>query len=409
MMDETTRATEVPPQPAYGCVELFSGAGGLALGIERAGFHHLLLAENDPDARATITLNNQKKIYCQPWQLHEEPDARKVDFTGYKGKAHLVAGGPPCQPFSIGGAHKGYLDARDLFPTAVRAVREIEPVAFIFENVKGLARPAFRTYVDYIKLALSNPHLELHEGEKWTDHRKRLRAIAKKADAPEYTVKFVPIMCANFGAPQIRSRVFFIGIKTADASDWVCPQPTHSKAALLRAQYITGEYWTRHGLRKPDTPGDLADVVSRLEKQPADGLAPWQTVRDAIAALPTPIKRANRVDKKNNQHILIPGARTYAGHTGSVWDYPAKTLKAGVHGVPGGENMLAYGNGKVRYFTIREAACLQGFPTNYLFEGAWVEVMRQIGNAVPVMVAETMAKSVMALLRQHSTSDRQVV
>ena len=93
-------------------------------------------------------------------------------------------------------------------------------------------------------------------------------------------------------------------------------------------------------------------------------------------------------------HRLVPGAKTYAGHTGSQIDQPAKTLKAGVHGVPGGENMVAFADGSVRYFTVREAARLQSFPDGWRISGAWSEAMRQMGNAVPVDLAAVVARGV---------------
>jgi DNA (cytosine-5)-methyltransferase 1 len=93
-------------------------------------------------------------------------------------------------------------------------------------------------------------------------------------------------------------------------------------------------------------------------------------------------------------HRLQPGARSYVGHTGSPIDWPSKALKAGDHGVPGGENMVVLPNGAVRYFTVREAARLQGFPDGYILHGAWSETMRQLGNAVPVMLAQAVAASV---------------
>ena len=99
-------------------------------------------------------------------------------------------------------------------------------------------------------------------------------------------------------------------------------------------------------------------------------------------------------------HKLQGGARSYPGHTGSPLDEPAKTLKAGDHGVPGGENMLRTPSGSVRYFSIRESARLQTFPDDFVFHGSWTESMRQLGNAVPVALAEIVARSVKAKLEK---------
>ena len=124
-------------------------------------------------------------------------------------------------------------------------------------------------------------------------------------------------------------------------------------------------------------------------------LQPWQTVRDKISDLPDP-KRPNEIP--NHRHN--PGAKSYAGHTGSPMDEPAKTLKAGNHGVPGGENMLLHPNGKVRYFTVRESARLQSFPDDFILMGSWTEAMRQLGNAVAVNVARAVAESIRATLER---------
>ena len=118
---------------------------------------------------------------------------------------------------------------------------------------------------------------------------------------------------------------------------------------------------------------------------------PWRTVRDAISDLPNPTVKEHQ---QHLNHILQPGARSYPGHTGSHVDAPAKALKAGVHGVPGGENMLRQPDGSIRYFTVREAARLQTFPDRYRLHGPWGEAMRQLGNAVPVMLAQVVASSV---------------
>ena len=106
--------------------------------------------------------------------------------------------------------------------------------------------------------------------------------------------------------------------------------------------------------------------------------------------LPDPRKRVGIFQN----HKFQAGAKAYPGHTGSPMDMPAKTLKAGDHGVPGGENMMVTDNGDVRYFTVRESARLQTFPDCYILHGSWTETMRQLGNAVPVKLAEVVARSV---------------
>lgn len=114
-----------------------------------------------------------------------------------------------------------------------------------------------------------------------------------------------------------------------------------------------------------------------------------------------PIREDNPANDIPN-HNHNPGARAYLGHTGSALDEPAKTLKAGDHGVPGGENMLLYADQTVRYFTVREAARLQTFPDHFLFSGSWSESMRQLGNAVPVRLAEAVAGAVSKTLKAGS-------
>jgi len=129
---------------------------------------------------------------------------------------------------------------------------------------------------------------------------------------------------------------------------------------------------------------------------------PWCTTRDAFADLPDPEWDIRKSAEYHN-HRFQPGARSYPGHTGSLLDEPAKTLKAGVHGVPGGENMLLRPDGSVRYFTVRESARLQTFPDEFRLHGSWSEAMRQLGNAVPVDLANVIAKNV----KEHL--DRKVV
>ena len=118
-------------------------------------------------------------------------------------------------------------------------------------------------------------------------------------------------------------------------------------------------------------------------------------MRDALAGMPEP--KADGTPGWLN-HAFQPGAKAYPGHTGSLMDEPSKAIKAGVHGVPGGENMLRYPDGTLRYYSVREAARIQSFPDQYEFSGSWTEAMRQIGNAVPVRLARIVASSVAAAL-----------
>ena len=381
-------------------VELFAGAGGLALGTSHAGFQHGAVIEQDRNACDTIRENNRLGVI--DWPLHE-CDVRQFDFRPHAG-ADLVAGGPPCQPFSIGGKHRGHNDRRNLFPEAVRAVREIQPRAILLENVKGLLREAFAEFFQYVVLQLSHPELMMRDREDWLGHLARLKRhhARGKVTGLAYDVVFKRMNAADYGIPQKRERVFLVGFRRDIDVNWVFPRPTHSLDALLYDQWVTGEYWDRHKVAKKNRGEIPPRFRCRLREIQCTRFWPdaraWRTVRDAIADLPDP-----RLSKPTMEgHLFNPGARVYGGHTGSPIDEPAKTLKAGDHGVPGGENMLAFPSGEVRYFTVRESARLQTFPDTFIFKGSWTEAMRQLGNAVPVDLAAAVATQVKGALEQRN-------
>ena len=192
-------------------VELFTGAGGLALAIENAGFHHDTVVERDKDCCDTIR-ENQARGYksLEGWRLFPG-DVRHFDYGGIAGGVDLLAGGPPCQPFSIGGKHKAHKDRRDMFPEVVRAVRELHPRAILVENVKGLTRKTFANYFSYIVLQLSHPEIVRGDDEDWTEHRGRLERYHTKGSWSGLEYNVVPrlLNAANFGVPQRRERVFF--------------------------------------------------------------------------------------------------------------------------------------------------------------------------------------------------------
>ncbi|MBB3302478.1 DNA (cytosine-5)-methyltransferase 1 [Rhizobium sp. BK077] len=383
-------------------IELFAGAGGLGMGVSLAGFKPELVVEWDRWCCDTLRENRKiRNSVISSWPRPVEGDVRAVDFRVFENKIDLVTGGPPCQPFSIGGAHRAHDDSRDMWPEAVRAIREVRPRAFIFENVKGLTRQSFAAYLGHILLQLQYPSIERRHDESWQDHRDRLQRHHTSGGTIEYRVIPQLINAANYGVPQKRERVVFVGFVEGIDADWCFPRETHSLDALLHDQFGSGEYWERHRVASKDR------VINERYKARGERLAEkpteqaWRTVRDALQGLPEPHARDGETGIHN--HRLQAGARGYVGHTGSSLDEPAKTLKAGVHGVPGGENMLRRADGSVRYFTIRESARLQAFPDNYVLHGAWSEAMRQLGNAVPVTLGEVVAKSVRAHLAASMT------
>jgi DNA (cytosine-5)-methyltransferase 1 len=381
-------------------VELFSGAGGLGMGVTLAGFKPMAVVEWDRWACDTIRENKARSFpLVRDWPL-VEGDV-KAWIEGFSATdVDLVAGGPPCQPFSMGGKHRAHRDNRDMFPVTVEVVRKLRPKAFIVENVKGLTRSAFANYFNHILLQFEFPELQRRPDESWVEHFHRLqreRSSGKhrrRHGSLTYNVNHELVNAADFGIPQRRERVFIVGFRSDLGVEWDFPTETHSLDALLFDQWVSGEYWDRHSIslrKRPVLSGAMKERVARLRGlRLAPTRLPWRTTRDALIALPDP-RRSSGIF---TNHKFQPGAKPYPGHTGSPLDLPAKTLKAGDHGVPGGENMMVTDSGAVRYFTVRESARLQTFPDGYIFHGAWSETMRQLGNAVPVALAHLVAASV---------------
>jgi DNA (cytosine-5)-methyltransferase 1 len=378
--------------------ELFAGVGGLALGFAQAGFGHLAVVERDEVACASLRHNTSHVEAMARWPIHKE-DVRAFDYVPYAGRITALSAGAPCQPFSQGGKRKGDEDERNMFPEVFRAVRDIRPKVVVVENVKGLLREASKPYFAYIINQLRHAGYPPLPGEDWRAHHGRIQAGLAGPDELRYEVAYQLVNAADFGLPQFRERVFIVGFRSDLEVKWKPLRPSHSKDALLYAQWVDGSYWEEHGLTRPEMPATLGKKVERLRRSGRPDEIRWATVRDALRGLPEPVDEVE--DTRFANHAGIPGARTYAGHTGSPLDLPAKTLKAGAHGVSGGENMLRRPDGSVRYFTLREMARLQGLPDEYVVQGAWTRGMRQLGNAVPVDLAESVAQRVLELLQQQ--------
>ncbi|MEO7193708.1 MAG: DNA cytosine methyltransferase [Pseudonocardiaceae bacterium] len=388
-------------------IELFTGGGGLARAMHEEGFRHLLVNELERRCAATLRVNGAVRYdpgqpeparLTDPWPLLEG-DVREIDFRPWAGRVDVVAGGVPCQPWSLGGAHQGYDDPRNLWPELFRCVRETRPRAVIAENVKGLLRPSFEPYYDYILRELAAPFEQRVDGQDWAEHDARLvRALRVEGDLTErYDVKYLLVNAADYGVPQVRWRVFVVAFRRdLGLGEWEFPAPTHSRDALRQAQ-LDGSYWVQHSLphrgANPTTRGAArgATVLDAAVRR-------WRTVRDAIQDLPEPLGDRDEHPEWLH-HYRWPGARQYPGHTPNDLDRPAKTVKAGVHGVPGGESVLRLDTGEIRYMTVREVARTMTFPDTWRLAGPRGEQMRQLGNAVPVRLGVVMAHAVAHALR----------
>lgn len=394
----------------YTSVELFAGGGGMALGARNAGFGHLALVEWNKNAAAILRHNATNIPELWSSDLVYEQDVRvwlnETDIR--QDSVDLVAGGPPCQPFSLAGVHAGDLDERNMFPAAIRVVRKLRPKFVLFENVPGLTRPSFAPYFEYIKLQLEKPTIGAKDNELWTDHLKRLRI--SRPTSLRYVVHEHLLDAADFGLPQNRRRVFLVGIRSdiPGALGWTAPIGEHSRDSLIYDQWVSGDYWTQHGKPMPEIPDGLEGRIRVLKDSGRPEERRWQTVRDCIADLPDPIDRSPAEGVAN--HEGIPGARSYPKHSGSPIDWPAKAIKAGVHGVSGGEAMIRFDDGSLRYFTVRESARIQGFPDGYEFPVARSRSMGAIGNAVAVPVAEALTRQFGRLTaKSRSTSSARAI
>ncbi|MEU9268655.1 DNA cytosine methyltransferase [Streptomyces sp. NPDC048251] len=435
-------------------VELFAGGGGLVQASEEARFRHLLLNEfarracetleanefagysedvdRDVLAKAVDGLPGPDEVGGDRAALRRDVplvrgDVRRLDMSFLREhQVDLLAGGPPCQPFSLGGVAKGDEDERNMFPEMFRAVREIRPKAVLCENVRGLLRPSFAPYFEYIQRELALPFVRRGDGVDWREHDAILRAAHEAGDtdpAETYEVGLFRVNAADYGVPQIRNRVILLAFRRDLGVDMNIVRKnlrrTHSKAALHRT-LLDGSYWDRH--RK--VPGHVRDrVAARLDAdaaagtdsqfalaadtEAADAGLPWRTMRDAIHDLPAiDLGRLDKVTEQGfSDHVGWPGARIYDGHTPNELDRPAKTVKAGVHGVPGGESVMLLDDKRTcstdsaydylhRYMTVRETARVMTFRDDWRLAGPRGERMRQLGNAVPVELGKVFAEAV---------------
>jgi DNA (cytosine-5)-methyltransferase 1 len=338
----------VEPYHEYKALELFAGAGGLAIGMEKAGIKCVALNEIDKWACQTLRKNRPN------WRVLEG-DIKKFDFSEYKNKIDVVTGGFPCQAFSYAGKKLGFADARGtLFYEFARVVKEVAPPICIGENVRGLIS---------------------HDGGK------TLKGMISILDEIGYKVIPVQVLKAiNYKVPQKRERLILVGIRKDIDLSYNYPKP-HNKIYHLKDALKKGELYDTNvpkssGAKYPQNKKAVLDLV------PQKGY--W---RD----LPLKIQK----EFMGGSFYLGGGKTGIARRIG--WDEPCLTLTCS----PAQKQTERCHPDETRPFTVREYARIQTFPDDWIFEGSMAQQYKQIGNAVPVNLAKEVGYSIVDFLNQY--------
>lgn len=335
------------PKRQFNSIELFAGGGGLAIGMEKAGFHHILLNEFDKSACDTLRHNRPN------WNVIED-DVHNIDFTPYKGQVDFLSGGFPCQAFSYAGEKRGFEDARGtLFFELARAVKETQPKVFMGENVKGLFTH---------------------------DNGKTLQVIKDVIADLGYTLIEPRVLKAiMYFVPQKRERLMLVAIRNdiADKVSFKWPDPYH-RVLTLRDAFYKGI------LYDSDVPAsDYQKYPKRKEEimsmVPEGGY--WKDLPDDI----------QREYMKNC--YFMGGGKTGIARRLAL-DEPSLTLTC----APAMKQTERCHPTETRPLSIREYARIQTFPDDWEFKGNMTAQYKQIGNAVPVNLAYAMGRSIIRLL-----------
>lgn len=335
------------PDNDYAVLELFAGAGGLAIGLEKAGINCVALNEIDKWACQTLRKNRPK------WNVLEG-DIKNFDFSEFKDKVDVVTGGFPCQAFSYAGKKLGLEDARGtLFYEFARVVQEVNPLICLGENVKGLLS---------------------HEKGK------TLEGMVSILDEIGYNVVPVQVLKAiNYNVPQKRERLILVGIRKDINIEYNYPRP-FDKIYNLEDALKKGE------LYNTNVPKSKGSTYPEHKKEVLDLVPPKGYWRD----LPLDIQK----EYMQKSFYLGGGKTGMARRIG--WDEPCLTLTCS----PAQKQTERCHPDETRPFTVREYARIQTFPDEWKFSGSVSQQYKQIGNAVPVNLAKEIGYSLVAFLNK---------
>jgi len=348
MFDETTPEPAAAPEGVYTVAELFAGAGGLALGMEKAGLHCVLLNEVNREACATLRKNRPH------WNVIEG-DVATLDFHHLQGKIDVLTGGFPCQAFSYAGKKLGFEDARGtMFYEFARAVKEIKPLICVGENVRGLLS---------------------HDGGR------TLQGMVSILDELGYEVLPPRVLKAIFHrVPQKRERLLVVGLRKDADLTFDLPKP-HKEFYTLRDALQKGR------LFECDVPVSPGQAYPKRKREIMSMIPPGGYWRE----LPLEIQK-----EYMKGSFFLSGGKTGMARRIS-WDEPCLTLTC----APAQKQTERCHPDETRPFTVREYARIQTFPDDWEFSGSMTSQYKQIGNAVPVNLAEEIGKSLVKTLNAY--------
>ena len=320
-------------------LSLFSGGGGMDIGFDRAGFVHAASYELMPEAASVIrTARPEWKVFGG-----NDGDVRQVDWSPYRDKVDVLHGGPPCQPFSHAGRQLGSQDARDMIPEFVRAVISVSPRAFVCENVSGLAAKQFR---DYVLSTIIEP----------------LRS--------EYSISQFTLNAADFGVPQKRKRIFFVGfLSKTDASRFKEPKKTH---------------------RQDDSGDFLEDLPKTMGVRKALGLP--EIGIDSLA----PTLRSGLTGPRHTTSILSSATALKLWNKLEVWPNGVAADREHASG-------YVVKNGHFR-LSVPDCLVLQGFPASWPVRRPVYFALGMIGNSVAPPMAYHLALSIAKVLKRPKSA-----
>lgn len=352
-IDQEEDLNFVVPIRDFTVLELFAGAGGLAIGLEQAGLKCVGLNEIDKWACQTLRLNRPN------WKVIEG-DIKQVDFKEFKNNVDVVTGGFPCQAFSYAGKKLGLADARGtLFYEFAKVVQEVNPLICIGENVRGLLS---------------------HENGK------TLEGMISILDEIGYNVVPVQVLKAiNFNVPQKRERLILVGVRKDIELKYEYPKPNKKifnlSDALKKGELYDSDVPSSNGAKYPKSKQEVLKLV------PQKGY--W---RD----LPLDIQK----EFMGGSFHLGGGKTGIARRIG--WDEPCLTLTCS----PAQKQTERCHPEETRPFTVREYARIQTFPDNWVFDGSIAQQYKQIGNAVPVNLAKEVGYSIVSFLNRYYSLDK---